>query len=407
MTGETVSADGVHIAGSLNGWNTEANQLEDQGNGIYALTLDLQPGADYEYKYLNGNQWGTEEAAPGDCTIGGSNRTFTAPTEDMMLPVVPFNGCPAAIPTQNVTFRVDMAGQTVGAEGVHVAGNFNGWNPEGTTLQLTSGTVYEATVPVLSSIRVLQYKFVNGNAWGSEETPGDGCANGDSNRPYTIVGAGSSVTLPMAVFGGCANPVPTKRVTFTTSLDAAADPAGVHVAGSFQGWNPEGTEMANIGGDTYQVEVDVMATTSYIEYKFLNGNAWGTDETVPASCSYNNNRFEILDIEVNAPVALPVFEFGTCNTLTVSTAETELEETFEVFPTIADEEISVKVLSLDGQNDVLSVYTMSGEVTYQKRLTTRDAHDIHRIGLDGWTPGVYIVELRTSTSQQARKIVVR
>ena len=35
MSNETVSADGVHVAGDLNGWSTTNDLLTDQGGGIY------------------------------------------------------------------------------------------------------------------------------------------------------------------------------------------------------------------------------------------------------------------------------------------------------------------------------------------------------------------------------------
>lgn len=262
MTGQSVSPDGVHIAGNLNGWSTDANVLADQGSNIYAVTLDLQPGSDYEYKFLNGNAWGTEEAAPGTCTVGGNNRIFTAPCSDVTLEATPFNGCPSTVQTRMVTFKVDMTGQTVSANGVHVAGNFNAWTPGATALADAGSNIYEVTVPVLSSLQVLQYKFINGNEWGNEETPGDGCGNGDNNRPFVLEGSGDNVELPTATFGGCSTPVPTKQVVFSVSLagaEAAAE--GVHVAGSFQGWSPDGSPMTDVGNDTYEFTAEVMNTS--------------------------------------------------------------------------------------------------------------------------------------------------
>ena len=99
MSGQTISADGVHVAGDLNGWSTTDHPLADQGDGIYMVTVSLDPGRDIQYKYLNGNAWGTEESAPSDCTVGGSNRIFTVPTVSDTLDLVPFNGCQDVVPT--------------------------------------------------------------------------------------------------------------------------------------------------------------------------------------------------------------------------------------------------------------------------------------------------------------------
>jgi len=412
MFGESVSADGVHIVGSLNGWTTDANMLQDQGNGIYSVTLDLQPGQDYEYKFLNGNAWGTEEAAPPTCTVGGSNRTFTAPTADVTLPVTAFNSCPSGTLKQNVTFRVDMTGQNVSADGVHVAGNFNAWNPGGTVMNNIGNNIYEATVPVLSSLSVLQYKFINGNAWGGEETPAEGCGNGNNNRPFILKDAGENVTLPTAVFNGCANPVPTRTVVFTVNLAGLqADDAGVHVAGNFQGWSPDGTMLTEVDTDTYEAQIDIMTTMVYLEYKYLNGNAWGADEMIPSSCSYNNNRFQIIDLDDQGTFYLPNFEFGTCNGVSVSTNEVDQVALFEVTPTIANEAIWVSLIepSLASSSIplYLSVYNMNGETIYTETIANTEVGNKKRIDVIDWPAGLYVIRMNNGKSQYNQKVIVK
>ena len=49
---------------------------------------------------------------------------------------------------------------------------------------------------------------------------------------------------------------------------------GVHVAGSFQGWNPGSTELLDPDGDKIY-EGEVIANNGNYQYKFVNGNAWG------------------------------------------------------------------------------------------------------------------------------------
>lgn len=63
-----VSEDGVSIAGNFqaaigadNDWAPGATMLSDEdGDGIYTLTVQLDTGQ-YEYKFLNGIEWGTDE----------------------------------------------------------------------------------------------------------------------------------------------------------------------------------------------------------------------------------------------------------------------------------------------------------------------------------------------------------
>ena len=69
--------------------------------------------------------------------------------------------------TVPVTFSVDMNNETVAAEGVHVAGNFQGWDPAATMLSDDDmDGVYTLTVDVSDTLGLVEYKFINGNAWG-------------------------------------------------------------------------------------------------------------------------------------------------------------------------------------------------------------------------------------------------
>lgn len=88
----------------------------------------------------------------------------------------------------NVTFRVDMKSEaSVDLAGVHIAGNFQGWNPAATKMDNVAGTkIYEKTIRVASDATLL-YKFVNGKAWGKDESVANNapCAAGaDGNRKF-------------------------------------------------------------------------------------------------------------------------------------------------------------------------------------------------------------------------------
>lgn len=69
----TPGVDFVDIAGSFNGWGAEDVMSDEDGDGIYTLTLSGMPvGEDIEYKYrINGN-WDTSEFPDG-----GPNRVYT------------------------------------------------------------------------------------------------------------------------------------------------------------------------------------------------------------------------------------------------------------------------------------------------------------------------------------------
>ncbi len=261
MSGQTISTDGVHVAGNFNGWNTSSHTLTDQGGDIYAVTISLTPADDYEYKFLNGNVWGTEETPPGACSVGGNNRIFTAPSVDMTLSMVPFGGCPSPNPTQTVTFTVSMEGLPISPNGVHVVGNFNGWTPDGTMMTLLSDDFYQVTLPVLSSITTLQYKYLNGNSWGLEETVPAPCANANSNRESLLEGAGNTVELPVYEFETC-NEVPLVLPVELTFFKAREKSNGIELY-----WQTA-TEENNLG---FQVESSLDGK-NWVDLDFVEGN---------------------------------------------------------------------------------------------------------------------------------------
>src|ERR1044071_2653888 len=85
-------------------------------------------------------------------------------------------------------------------------------------------------------------------------------------------------------------------VTFQVDMNTQASIADtVSVAGNFQvaagfpsDWTPGATRLTDTDQDgIYTLDVTLPAGT--YEYKFLNGAAWGTDESVPGSCATSNN----------------------------------------------------------------------------------------------------------------------
>lgn len=68
----------VYLAGSFNGWNQKANQMEMNEEGVYETTLLLK-GGEYQYKFVvNGMDWVTDLSASrfADDGFGGQNSTL-------------------------------------------------------------------------------------------------------------------------------------------------------------------------------------------------------------------------------------------------------------------------------------------------------------------------------------------
>ena len=92
-------SEGVYLVGSFQGWNVAGTPMNDVGDGIWELQLDLIGNAAVEYKFLAGPDWALEEVVPEACGVsnglGGFNRAFTPVAALNTLPVVCFGGCSA------------------------------------------------------------------------------------------------------------------------------------------------------------------------------------------------------------------------------------------------------------------------------------------------------------------------
>jgi hypothetical protein len=68
-----VATSGVNIAGGFQGWDPATTPCADLGGGVYEYAIALAPGT-YEYKFINGSDWGDDEYVNGDCSNGTGNR---------------------------------------------------------------------------------------------------------------------------------------------------------------------------------------------------------------------------------------------------------------------------------------------------------------------------------------------
>lgn len=202
---------------------------------------------------------------------------------------------------RNVTFQVDMTGQTIDATGVHIAGDFQGpaggsnWTPNGTTMNQVGMTdIYAVTVSIPDGI--YNFKFINGDAWGKDESVPDICTPDLGNRTTPsgndrYVNITSDTTLPAIMYGGTA-PMNKHLVNLVVDMNEEATVEDtISVAGNFQGWSPGTSIMYSHANDSiyrYITYVDPMDT---LDFKFINGNAWGQDEAnIPSICNVGGNR---------------------------------------------------------------------------------------------------------------------
>lgn len=99
-------------------------------------------------------------------------------------------------------------------------------------------------------------------------------------------------------------------VTFKVGMSGAdVASSGLHVAGSFQDWDPSATPLLDEDADgIYEATLEL--SPNQYEFKFINGNTWAGVETVPVSCreaaSGDGNRYIVLAEDK------PVVEVDVC-----------------------------------------------------------------------------------------------
>lgn len=284
MNNETVSANGVHVAGNFdaNGssgtaWNPSAYTMTDADNdGIYEVTITLNEGM-YEFKFINDNNWGAgEEQIPPGAQVGGgnSNRWVYVSGSTMDAGPICFSGLVNCGMT-GVVLQVNMATQTVSQFGVAAPGSYQSWDPASATMYNPDGSnIYKRIVEVTTGT-TMQYKFVNGDSWADvvESVPST-CGVDDGNGGYNREITANADTLVKAFCFGSCDECATSDVTFTVDMsnEASVDPAGVLIAGTFNGWS-DTDPMTDNGDGTWSITLQLQPQTH--NYKFKNGpNGW-------------------------------------------------------------------------------------------------------------------------------------
>lgn len=229
MSNETVNADGVYIAGTLNSvgqWNPGVDELTDPDqDGIYTITLSLQPGS-YEFKFVNGAGWPgadndyQDESVPAACSTN-NNRAVTILDEPDQSFAFCFGQCSETCTANpdpaDITFSVNTAEITVSADGIWLIGNFTSPAWQAGAIEMSDDDadgIYTATVTI-SGAAEFQFKYTNGDPFPGgvvdqsvEETfdfatAGCGVPNGIGgfNRIHTR--SGEPETLPVTDYNAC------------------------------------------------------------------------------------------------------------------------------------------------------------------------------------------------------------
>jgi hypothetical protein len=286
----------VNLNGSFNGWCGGCNEmLDDDADGIYDITIDLNPESSYEYKFtLDGwaNQEDFEEGTECTVTIDGfTNRSMTTGTEDESLALVCYNSCAACLgvepETAMVTFNVDMSNEEVAESGVFIAGGAYFGAPGNYPMTDEDGDGVYTTVLELPTPFTDFYIFTNGECGDyscKENLSGQECAEGTWNdRLLTDITEDTTITF---CFGECSescSAAGTALVTWNVNMqNEEVSPQGVFLAGGVDFGAPGDNPMTDEDGDgVYSITLE-LPTPYNGNYTFTNGACgdWSCKENI-------------------------------------------------------------------------------------------------------------------------------
>ena len=223
--------------------------------------------------------------------------------------------------TYNVTFQVDMTGQT-GFTTPEVNGTFNTWCGNCFVMTDTNGdNIWEATTALPAG--TYEYKFSADN-WGSQETliAGSSCTVTNSGYTNRALNVTADTVLPVVCWGSCvdcASTPNTYHVTFRVDMNGVSGFTTPEVNGTFNSWCGNCTQMQDPDGDNIW-EITVALLEGAYDYKYSFDN-WGGQEAlaVGSPCTTTAGGYTNRYINVTSDATLDVVCFGSCSACGQST----------------------------------------------------------------------------------------
>lgn len=309
---------------------------------------------------------------------------------------------------KKVKFMVNMQGQVKSPNGIHVTGDFQtiagyvggDWNSASTSMaQSPTDTNLYSVVVDIPAMTKYEYKFVNGDQFYEVEfvplVSRVGYNFNDNRWIYIDSLAPDTTVVGPLVFSGNA-PAGYRGVRFIVDMqnEPSVSPAGVHVAGDFQGWDQTSMEMYSFVANIYEHIGFIDSTVAAAQYAFYNGDAASDVELVSGPCAINLNRA----IAVPTDTALATVCFGSCDDCATASVGDQWQPRIAVYPNPATDRAVVRLDNHFGTWQ-LRVLDQQGRVVLTQAGSGEQAVQIERNGLGA---GLYHVQV---TDGDGRKSV--
>ncbi|MES2678804.1 MAG: T9SS type A sorting domain-containing protein [Bacteroidota bacterium] len=310
----------------------------------------------------------------------------------LLLAIIIFAGNLSA---KKVRFSVDMTGQTISPNGVHITGDFQAvaglgpdWNPGSAPMSQVGNTSIYSIIVNLPAFKKYEYRILNGDqTYESEFVPEESRVQfegGDNRWLYVDSLANDTTFVGAILFGGNA-PAGKTLIRYKVDMNMAGTiPAtGVHVGTSYQPtiYSPQATRLYSFGNGIYEI-INYVTNNSY-SFIYYNGNTTGSTETVPGPCATNGKR----TVTVSKDTVLAQVCFSSCVACVGVgiTENTKTINTLKLFPNPASSYLVVNAL-----NEQVSSYAIN-DLYGKEIISNRDFKNGETIDISVLVKGIYFI----------------
>ena len=217
MTGQTISAFGVHVAGDFQvlagypmDWDYAGTLLSQEGStDIYSIVVDIPAFRKYEFKFINGDQGYESEYVPDEVRVGynfNDNRWMyvdSLSNDTTFIGAVQF-GLSSPANKFAIRYKVDMSSVSITANGVHTSTNYNSFSTVKNAMTTFTDNPMPNVYEVINYVSAGSYdfNFINGNTIaGKEPSVPANC----SNTGIRYVTVSKDTVFPEVCFNYCVN----------------------------------------------------------------------------------------------------------------------------------------------------------------------------------------------------------
>lgn len=430
MSNETVAATGVYLAGGADFGAPGTNPMsDDDGDGVYTITVEVADGYSGYYTFTNGlcPDWSCKESLVGQPCGDAAN--YYDRYLDNITSDTTFSTCFAQCTTDgtcnapeqpvDVTFQVDMSTTAVLGP-IYITGlaidNWCGNCVE--MLDDNADGIYSVTLELQPG--GYEYRFNNGGWDGQEElTPADDAActlttGAFTNRLVTVEGGVDAVTLDPVCFGECiacsGDPVEpaTSDVTFSVDLSNETILGPIYVTGNtVDNWCGTCIEMLDEDADGIYTATVALGLGNH-EFKYNNGGWDGQemlDPTEDAECTLTTDGFtnRLISVTDSLPLQLAPVCFNSCAACVPDGVNEVSTWDFEVVPSVTDGLFDIQLGQIAGSASRLAIHRMDGGLITEQNIPAGSAS--LTIDASTWEAGIYLIHCASPVTGGVQRLI--